>query len=53
MPTMTLNIPNRVVPRKMKLMFTKGVVNLPPHSLTIVKVPLERPKRGQALNRPD
>ena len=30
--------PNRVVPKKTKLTFTKGVVNLPPHSLTIVNV---------------
>jgi alpha-N-arabinofuranosidase len=30
--------PNRVVPKKTKLTFTKGSVNLPPHSLTIVKV---------------
>ena len=30
--------PNRVVPVKTKLSFTKGVANLPPHSLTIVKV---------------
>lgn len=33
--------PNRVAPQKTTLTFTKGVVNLPPHSLTIVKVPLE------------
>jgi alpha-N-arabinofuranosidase len=32
--------PNRVVPKKTKLTFTKGSVNLPPHSLTIVKVTL-------------
>jgi alpha-L-arabinofuranosidase len=30
--------PDRVVPRKTKLKFDKGVVNLPPHSLTIVHV---------------
>jgi alpha-N-arabinofuranosidase len=30
--------PNRVVPKKTKLTFTNGRVNLPPHSLTIVKV---------------
>ena len=30
--------PDRVVPEKMRLTFTQGVVNLPPHSLTIVKV---------------
>jgi len=30
--------PNRVVPKKTKLTFTKGRVNLPPHSLTIIKV---------------
>jgi alpha-N-arabinofuranosidase len=33
--------PNRVIPRKMTLAFTKGVVRLPPHSLTIIKVPLK------------
>lgn len=33
--------PNRVVPEKTKLNFLKGVVNLPPHSLTIVKVTLK------------
>lgn len=33
--------PNRVVPGKTKMTFTKGVVTLPPHSLTIVKVPLK------------
>ena len=33
--------PNRVAPQKTTLTFTKGVVNLPPHSLTIVKVPLK------------
>jgi alpha-N-arabinofuranosidase len=33
--------PNRVVPQKKKLRFVAGVVNLPPHSLTIVKVPLK------------
>jgi alpha-N-arabinofuranosidase len=32
--------PNRVVPQRTKLGFTKGVVNLPPHSLTIIKVNL-------------
>jgi alpha-N-arabinofuranosidase len=30
--------PDRVVPRKTTLVFTNGVVNLPPHSLSIVKV---------------
>jgi len=33
--------PNRVVPEKTTLTFTKGAVHLPPHSLTIVKVPLK------------
>jgi alpha-N-arabinofuranosidase len=33
--------PDRVTPQKTTLTFTKGVVNLPPHSLTIVKVALE------------
>lgn len=33
--------PNRVTPQKTTLTFTKGVVNVPPHSLTIVKVPLK------------
>jgi hypothetical protein len=30
--------PNRVVPRKTKLKFRQGVVNLPAHSLTIIEV---------------
>jgi alpha-N-arabinofuranosidase len=34
--------PDRVVPEKTKLTFLKGVVTLPPHSLTIVKVTLKR-----------
>ena len=33
--------PDRVIPRKTILAFTKGVVRLPPHSLTIIKVPLK------------
>jgi alpha-N-arabinofuranosidase len=33
--------PNRVAPVKTQLAFDKGVVKLPPHSLTIVKVLLE------------
>jgi alpha-N-arabinofuranosidase len=33
--------PNRVVPVKTSLTFTQGVANLPPHSLTIVKVALK------------
>jgi alpha-N-arabinofuranosidase len=32
--------PNRVMPQKTKLKFKNGVVDLPPHSLTIVRVPL-------------
>ena len=32
--------PDRVAPEKKKLTFKKGVVNLPPHSLTIVDVPV-------------
>ena len=34
--------PDRVVPRKVMLVFTKGVVNLPPHTLAIVKVRLKQ-----------
>jgi len=34
--------PDRVVPRKTKLVFVKGVVSLPPHSLTIVKTRLKQ-----------
>jgi len=34
--------PDRVVPRRMTLVFTKGVGNLPPHSLTIVKARLKQ-----------
>jgi alpha-N-arabinofuranosidase len=30
--------PNRVVPEKTQLTFNKGVVRLPPHSLTIVRI---------------
>ena len=33
--------PRQVVPVKTKLIFNKGVVNLPPHSLAIVKVPVD------------
>ncbi|MCX7006013.1 MAG: hypothetical protein NTY53_01970 [Kiritimatiellaeota bacterium] len=33
--------PNRVTPQKTTLTFNKGAVNLPPHSLTILKVPLK------------
>ena len=33
--------PNRAIPRKTTLAFTKGFVVLPPHSLTIIKVPLK------------
>ena len=33
--------PNRVTPQKTTLTFSKGAVNLPPHSLTILKVPLK------------
>ena len=33
--------PDRVTPRKATLTFTKGVAHLPPHSLTLVKVPLK------------
>jgi alpha-N-arabinofuranosidase len=32
--------PNRVTPQKTTLIFSQGAVTLPPHSLTIVKVPL-------------
>ena len=31
--------PNRLVPERTQLSFNKGVVNLPPHSLAIVRVP--------------
>ncbi|MDQ1257831.1 MAG: Alpha-L-AF protein, partial [Candidatus Hydrogenedentes bacterium] len=34
--------PDRVVPAKTTLTFSGGTVKLPPHSLTIVKVPLKR-----------
>lgn len=33
--------PNRVVPVRTTLGFAQGVLKLPPHSLTIVKVPLK------------
>jgi alpha-L-arabinofuranosidase len=32
--------PNRVVPQRTKVSFTHGMVKLPPHSLTIVRVNL-------------
>ena len=41
--------PQRVVPKQAKLTFTKGVANLPPHSLTIVKVLLPRSHQGRLL----
>ena len=31
--------PDRVVPEKTQLTFQQGVVRLPPHSLTIVRIP--------------
>jgi len=31
--------PNRVVPEQTRLTFNNGVAKLPPHSLTIVRVP--------------
>ncbi len=31
--------PDRVVPKKVKQIFSKGITNLPPHSLVIVEVP--------------
>ena len=30
--------PNRVIPKEVELKFTKGIVKLPPHSLTIVHI---------------
>ncbi|MEI7903184.1 MAG: alpha-L-arabinofuranosidase C-terminal domain-containing protein [bacterium] len=36
-----IEYPDRVAPQKTTLTFTQGVVNLPPHSLTIIKVPLK------------
>ena len=36
-----IETPNRVIPRKRNMTFTKGVANLAAHSLTIVKVPLK------------
>jgi alpha-L-arabinofuranosidase/arylsulfatase A-like enzyme len=35
-----IDFPNRVVPTKLELTFNNGVVDLPPHSLTVVHVPL-------------
>lgn len=34
--------PHRVTPRQTTLTFTNGAVSLPPHSLTIIKVPLKK-----------
>jgi alpha-L-arabinofuranosidase len=41
--------PNRVVPKKTKLSFAKGVVDLPPHSLTIIKVSVLKRKPETAV----
>ena len=38
--------PDRVVPLKTMLTLTKGVIQLPPHSLTIVKVPAAAPTKA-------
>ncbi len=43
--------PDRVVPQKTQLTFEKGVVKLPPHSLTIVKVSLRNKTPGTANDR--
>ena len=34
--------PDRVAPRESELTFEEGVVSLPPHSLCIVELPLQR-----------
>ena len=34
--------PRRVAPKKIELTFKKGDVSLPPHSLVIVDIPLEK-----------
>ena len=41
--------PDRVVPETVKLRFTNGVAELPPHSLTIVKVPPQYLRRAVVL----
>lgn len=33
--------PNRVAPHEVALTFEKGTANLPPHSLTVVHVPVK------------
>jgi len=35
--------PDRVAPRKIELTFREGIAELPPHSLTITRVPLQKP----------
>jgi alpha-N-arabinofuranosidase len=42
--------PNRVVPKKTKLTFKKGVVNLSPHSLVIVHVPAQSVEDSTAMD---
>jgi alpha-N-arabinofuranosidase len=44
--------PDRVVPAKRKLTFTRGAVILPPHSLTIVKVTPARAAKGAPAAAP-
>jgi len=42
--------PNRVVPKKIKLTFKKGVANLSPHSLTIVHVPAKSAEESVTID---
>jgi len=42
--------PNRVEPKKTKLTFNKGVVNLPPHSLVIVHLPVQSVEDSTAID---
>jgi alpha-N-arabinofuranosidase len=39
--------PNRVTPEERRLTFKNGTVKLPPHSLTIVEVPVTKVLRGK------
>lgn len=42
--------PDRVAPKKLELTFKNGVVNLPPHSLTIVHVPAQIAEESMTIN---
>ena len=43
--------PDRVTPKKIKLTFREGVAELPPHSLTITRVLLQKPAQREEKDR--